>query len=62
MPWKDAERVRARKSVARKFRDLIARMMRQFRTPPDELLGRAEEKLRQTRSPPTAPGTEQLRQ
>jgi hypothetical protein len=29
--------------------------MRQFKTPPDELLGRAEEKLRQTKSPPTAP-------
>jgi hypothetical protein len=29
--------------------------MTQFKTPSDELLGRAEEKLRQTKSPPTEP-------
>jgi hypothetical protein len=62
MPWKDGERVRKRKLVARKFRDFIAWMMAQFRTPPADLLGRAEEKLRQTRSPPTAPELEQSRQ
>jgi hypothetical protein len=58
MPWKDAERVRARKTVSQRFRDFIAAMMKQFRTPPAELLGRAEEKLRQTKPPSTAAETE----
>jgi len=55
MPWKHPERVRARKSVAERFRNCVAAMMRQFKAPPDELLERAEEKLRRSRSPPTAP-------
>jgi hypothetical protein len=42
MPWKDPERVEARRSVSQRFRRYIATLMAQFRTPPEELLKRAE--------------------
>ena len=61
MPWKYREGIVARKSVAKRFREFLTAMMRQFKTPPDELLDRAEERLRQTRSPPTAPDAQDVR-
>ena len=45
MPWKDPERVEARRSVSQRFRRYIATLMRQFRTPPEELVKRAEARL-----------------
>jgi len=42
MPWKDPKRVEARRSVSKRFRRYIATLMRQFRTPPEELVKRAE--------------------
>ena len=62
MPWKYREGIVARKSVAKRFREFVTAMTRQFKTPPDELLDRAEEKLRQTGSPPTAPDAQDARQ
>ena len=61
MPWKYPRGIVARKSVAKRFREFVAGMMRQFKTPPDELLDRAEERLRQTGSPPTAPDAQDVR-
>ena len=55
MPWKDPKRIGARKTVPQRFRKFIISLMKQFRTPSAELVRRAEEKLEQTRSPPTAP-------
>jgi hypothetical protein len=45
MPWKHPERIRARKSVTQRFRKFVSFMMKQFATPPDELLNRAEARL-----------------
>ena len=45
MPWKDPERVKARRSVSRRFRRYIATLTRQFRTPPEELVTRAQARL-----------------
>ena len=39
------ERVRARKSVSRRFRAFVNALLKQFTTPPEELLRRAEAKL-----------------
>lgn len=45
MPWKHPERVQARKSVSRRLRKFVNALMKQFATPPEELLSRAEAKL-----------------
>ena len=45
MPWKNPERIEARRSVSRRFRRYIATLMLQFRTPPEELVKRAEARL-----------------
>ena len=45
MPWKYHDRVRARRSVSQRFRTFIDALMKQFATPPEQLLNRAEKKL-----------------
>jgi hypothetical protein len=45
MPWKQLHRVKARKTVSERFRTFVSVLMRQFVTPPEELLNRAESKL-----------------
>ena len=45
MPWKFHDRVRARRSVSQRFRAFVDALTRQFVTPPEELLSRAEAKL-----------------
>ena len=52
MPWKYHDRVRARKSVSRRFRTFVDALMKQFTTPPKQLLNRAEAKL--NAAPPEA--------
>jgi len=42
MPWKNPKRVEARRSVSKRFRRYIATLIAQFRTPPEELVKRAE--------------------
>jgi hypothetical protein len=44
---RDTHGIRARKSVAQMLRDFVTRLMGEFRTPPDELLRRAEERARE---------------
>jgi hypothetical protein len=45
MPRKQPQRVETRKSVSRRFRAFVNASMKQFATPPEELLSRAEAKL-----------------
>jgi len=45
MPWKYPDRVRARRSVSQRFSTFVDASMKQFATPPEELLSRAEAKL-----------------
>jgi hypothetical protein len=50
------ERVKARKSVARRFRAFVNALLKQFATPPEELLRRAEAKLQaEARDRPAGP-------
>ena len=45
MPWKNPERIKARRTVTERFRAFVSSLMRQFITPPKELLNRAESEL-----------------
>jgi hypothetical protein len=45
MPWKNLERVEARKCVSTRFDAYVSTLMGQFVTSPEELLRRAEAKL-----------------
>jgi hypothetical protein len=49
------ERARARRTLARRLRGLVYRLMRDFRTPAAELYRRAEQRLQAMQSPPIAP-------
>jgi hypothetical protein len=52
MPWKDHDRVQARKDVSRRFRAFVNALMKRFTARPEELLRRAETKL--NAAPPDA--------
>jgi len=45
MPWKNQERIKARRFVSELFRRFVSSLMRQFVTSPEELLRQAESKL-----------------
>jgi hypothetical protein len=47
---RDTPGIQARRSVARMLREFITRLMGQFKTPPDEVLRRAEEKAQEPAS------------
>ena len=52
---KYSERAWARRTLARRLRGLVYRLMRDFRTPAAELFQRAEQRLQVMQSPPIAP-------
>jgi hypothetical protein len=61
MPWKDPKRVDPRRSVLDHLRRYVAAQMHQFRTPPEELVKRAEIKLESPAPDTAGPAGEQAR-